>query len=479
MRKSIHFRNFCATAVIMLLGFSVLGCMFVVWSYRLVMSEKREAMSAALEDSVEYLSALSRDTDFALDGLNLRMTLSAISSITGFDILLADAEGTVVLCSDRNFFCSHIGKTVPSAARAAAASSGGYNELTDLGRVYSEKRYVVCRPLYVQHNAGTAIIGYILISGDASSMVYIWRQFAGIFLLIAVAVMFLTFIISIVTTKRQTAPLKEMASAAQRFARGDFAVRVRPSRRQDEIGQLTSAFNAMADSLQSSEALRREFIANISHELKTPMTVIAGFADGILDGTIPPENEARYLGIISSETMRLSRLVKSMLDLSKIQSADAMEILQNSFDISEIVRLALLSLGSKIDSRGLDVAPELPEEPVIVLGDKDAITQVVYNLIDNAIKFSSPDATVRIALWKQGLRAFVSVENSGDTIPEDEMPLIFDRFHKADKARSADREGVGLGLYIVKTILDNHNEDIFVTSRDGVTKFVFTLTIAQ
>ena len=477
MKKSIYFRNFFATAVILLMSFSVLGCLFSVWSYRIVMSEKRETMSGALEDSVEYLVALSRDNDFELNGLQLHMTLSTISGITGYDILLTDSSGVVVLCSDRDFFaCEHMGKMVPEHVRTTAQITGRYNELTDLGRVYSETRYVVCRPLTAQRADGMVTLGYIFLSSDASSMVHIWRQFAGVFLLIAVIVMIITFIISLVTTKKQAEPLKEMAQAAQRFARGEFDVRVKPTCRQDEIGQLANAFNAMAASLQSSETLRREFIANISHELKTPMTVIAGFADGILDGTIPPENEARYLGIISSETMRLSRLVKSMLDLSKIQSADAIAA-SSSFDVSEVIRLALLSLGSKIDSRELEVAPELPEEPVITVGDRDAITQVVYNLIDNAIKFSEPGGTVRIALWKQGSRAFVSVENRGDTIPEAEMPLIFDRFHKSDKARSADRDGVGLGLYIVKTILDKHNEDIFVTSRDGVTKFVFTLTI--
>jgi len=168
-----------------------------------------------------------------------------------------------------------------------------------------------------------------------------------------------------------------------------------------------------------------------------------------------------------------------MLDLSKLQYADGKEIVKSSFDVSEVTRLALLSLGSKIEGRRLDVEAGLPEATVMARGDKDSITQVVYNLIDNAVKFSIPGGVIGIALWKQGGRAYISVENRGETIPPDELPHIFDRFHKADKSRSADREGIGLGLYIVKTILDSHNEDIFVTSNNGVTKFVFTLTIEK
>ena len=208
------------------------------------------------------------------------------------------------------------------------------------------------------------------------------------------------------------------------------------------------------------------------------MTVISGFSDGIMDGTIPPENERKYLEVISSETKRLSRLVKTMLDMSRIRSASSDSVLRGSFDIAEIIRLALLSLGGKIDGKGLDVDTELPEEAIITRGDKDSITQVVYNLIDNAVKFAEKGTAIRLSLWKQGHKAYVSVENRGEPIPAEEMPLIFDRFHKADRSRSENRDGVGLGLYIVKTILDSHNEDIFVTSSDGLTKFTFTLTLA-
>jgi signal transduction histidine kinase len=349
--------------------------------------------------------------------------------------------------------------------------------LTSLGQIYESERQVMTVQLRANVNNEPVIIGYLVLSTDSAEFMESWSVFPSMFFLIALGVMVLTFALTFYTSKKQASPLNEMAGAARRFARGDFSIRVEDTGRVDEFGQLTQAFNAMADSLESSETFRRNFIANLSHELKTPMTVIAGFAEGLLDGTIPHENQEHYLGIVASETRRLSRLVESMLDITILESPDVDDGLDSSFDISEVARLALLSLSSKIEERGLDVETDLPEEAIITLGDKDSITQVIYNLLDNAIKFSNPKGIIGLRLWKQGGKAYVSVENSGRTIPPTELPHIFERFHKIDKSRGVDREGVGLGLYLVKTILDKHNEDIYVTSRDGQTKFMFTLMI--
>ena len=474
MKHSIYFRNFIATALIVLLSFTVLGGLSIAWDYRRSTTETRESMLSTLEATARYVTTQHLYYDLELDDLDLSMWLAMTSGISGYDLLIADADGIVGACSDRDF--KQLWKEIPGTAIDFAAKDNGSLILSTLGRLYPESRRVAGAPLMAVIDGETYIFGYIFVSSDIATFRQEWRQFTGSFILIAINVMVLAFVISYVTTKKQSEPLGEMAGAARRFARGDFSMRVKDSGRFDEVGELAQAFNAMADSLENSEKHRRELIANLSHELKTPMTVITGFADGILDGTIPPENEARYLGVISSETRRLSRLVKSMLDMSKIQSSgDA--ILEGSFDVTEIARLALLSLSGKIDEKSLDVEAELPEEAIVTRGDKDSITQVIFNLIDNAIKFSSPGGVIGIELWKQGPRAYVSIENRGDDIQPDELPHIFERFHKADKSRGVDREGVGLGLYIVKTILDSHNEDIFVTSRDGVTKFMFTLTI--
>jgi signal transduction histidine kinase len=477
MRKSIYIRNFFTTASIVLLSFLILGGMFFYASYVLVISEKQKAMSSTADDVVSYVRYISMTSyQFKFDNDALKKTLTAFSSMSGFDILITDRSGTIVTCSDELDANKQLGKTVPSDILSKTKTSYYYGKDTDLGGVYKEIRYVMSVPLIT--GVGSYNIGYLFLSSDSNSMVQIWRQFAGIFLLLSAIVLALTFVISYITTKKQAEPINEMALAARRFARGEYNIRVENTGRIDEIGQLTDAFNTMAASIESSENNRREFIANVSHELKTPMTVISGFSDGILDGTIPHETEQKYLEIISSETKRLSRLVRNMLDMSRIQSTSTETLLCKSFDISEVIRLSLLSLGGKIDAKTLDVGTELPEEAIMTRGDKDSITQVVYNLIDNAIKFAHSGSWVRLSLWKQGHKAFVSVENEGEAIPPNEIPFIFDRFHKADHSRSENREGVGLGLYIVKTILDNHNEDINVTSSGGITKFTFTLTLA-
>ena len=243
------------------------------------------------------------------------------------------------------------------------------------------------------------------------------------------------------------------------------------------IGTVILAFDITEQ--EFAERNRREFTANVSHELKTPMTTIAGFADGILDGTIPKDQEDKYLVTIADETRRLSRLVRSMLDMSRVESTGEDLTRRREFDISDRIVSTMLSFEARANDKQLDVDLQLPEDPMLVLGDPDAITRVLYNLMDNAVKFAAPGSTLCVSLWKSEGKAYVSVRDHGETIPADDLPFIFDRFHKSDRSRSLDRDGVGLGLYLVKSILDAHGEDIAVTSRDGETEFVFTLTLAK
>jgi len=475
MKNSIYFRIFIATALIVLFSFSLLGGLSTAISYRRVMADKRAMMISTLNETARFITAQHLHYAVNLDDLDLNMWLTMTSGVTGFDLLIANADGVVESCSDRALF--NLGKLVPEHILYTITHSENVVFLSDLGEIYPQRRQVSGAPLSMYGNDEVRNFGYLFVTSDIAAFRQEWSNFYSVFILIALSVMVCAFITSFVATKKQAEPLNEMASAARRFARGEFDVRVKNQGRQDEIGQLTEAFNAMADSLESFEQLRSDFIANLSHELKTPMTVIAGFAEGLLDGTIRKEDEARYLGIISSETRRLSRLVRSMLEISTLQSTESNTLLESNFDISEVVRLALLSLDGKIEEKQLDVDAELPEEVIMTRGNADSITQVVFNLIDNAIKFSSPGGVIGLELWKRDTKAYVSVTNRGETIPSDELPQIFERFHKADKSRSVNRDGVGLGLYIVKRILDSYNEDIFVTSSDGITKFIFTLTI--
>lgn len=458
-----------------MISFLILGVAFVFLGRSYVINEYRDNMEANAEEVSRSAQALTREG--ALNGWELRMTISALSKITGNHIFISDAYGVIVSCSDMNIACVHLGRQIDPAVFVQMNNSERFNQITSLYGFYDKPHYVVAEPIAAVDGPG--VMGYVFVASDSATIVESWYTFMWVFLAASVAVMLLALMLALMTSKRMAQPLDEMARASRNFAHGDFSVRVKEDGRTDEVGALVSAFNSMADSLEASEQRRNEFIANVSHELKTPMTTIAGFADGILDGTIPKEEEDKYLATIAEETRRLSRLVRSMLELSKMESSGIDLARRREFDVSETIISTLLSFESRATAKNLDVDLQLPEDHINVVADPDAITRVIYNLMDNAVKFASPGSTLCISLWKTDGKAYISVRDTGETIPENDLPFIFDRFHKSDRSRSLDRDGAGLGLYLVKSILDAHGEDIAVTSRDGVTEFVFTLTLAK
>ena len=393
---------------------------------------------------------------------------------------MADPEGKILYATSDGRFYDYTDITIPENILAQVLNEGAFNGMTNLGGIYSERRYLSA--LRVTNQVGNLSLtqGIVLVAADASNLSEMWASTATIFFFSAVVVFLISVIASTLTSAYQTRPLIEMAEAARKFGQGEFDVRVTGYEdRGDEVSALAEAFNSMANSLEKVESQRAEFIANVSHELKTPMTTIAGFAEGILDGTIPPDREKEYLQIVVSETRRLSRLVRRMLDLSRLNALTQSTVTaQETFDLTEVMSQVLISLETKITDRQLDVEVKMPEGKLMVWGDPDAITQVCYNLLDNAAKFAAPGTAITAQITKKDGKAHVTIRNLGATIPPDELPLLFERFHKADYSRSMDREGVGLGLYIVKTILGNLKENITVASEDGVTQFQFTLTLA-
>ena len=293
----------------------------------------------------------------------------------------------------------------------------------------------------------------------------------------AVLVVLVALVLMTIYARKNSTPLQDMAKTATAFGHGNLKARASvPPDAAKEVQDLGLAFNNMAVSLEKSEYQRQEFVANISHELKTPMTTIGGYVDGILDGTIPPEQQRHYLQIVSDETKRLSRLVRSMLDISRLQEQEGIpEEKKTRFDVSECVGRVLITFEKPINSKNLDVQVDFPEHPVYTRACEDYITQVIYNLMDNAVKFCPRDGTLGLSVRYAGNKVYVSISNTGTAIPPQELPLLFDRFHKLDKSRSQNRDGWGLGLYIVKTIICSHGEDISVTSNDTRTEFTFTL----
>ena len=483
---SLYKRQFVLTAGMILVSFAMLGAAFLTLSYQYTLRQTRESMERNANYVATFTSS-SRSLGVGVEDDVYIAMIATIARISNAVVLITEADGEMVVSTDGASVKGHqelSNHYLPRSVVDEVSQKGTYAGMTNLGGFFAEKRYVAGIPITtsaVDLTSGKVVktvVGVAYVAAEASSLTELWRAVITIFIFTAVVVLCIAFLTSSVTSLKQTKPRKEIAETARKFGHGEYELRVRGYEdRKDEVGELAEAFNAMADAIAKSEARRSEFVANISHELKTPMTTIAGFSDGILDGTIPPEKERAALQTISAETRRLSRLVRRMLDLSRLQSAENVTA-QEQFDVSEIMLRVLVSLETKINSRHLDVDTRLPDGPVMVWGDPDAITQVCYNLLDNAIKFSDEGSTMGLSITTKGGKACVAVSNRGQTVPQDELAMIFDRFHKSDKSRSIDREGVGLGLYIVKTILNNHKENITVTSQEGVTEFVFTLTLA-
>ena len=394
-------------------------------------------------------------------------------------VVLSDTEGSMIYACDGDTYYS-VDKRVPESVTRQVLEQGKFTGMSDLGGLFDKNRYVVGVQFVLTRGTISVVQGMVLVSTDTAAVQSMWQDTVAIFFFVAVIVLMIAVVASSLFASYQSRPLNEMAEAARKFGQGEFDTRVTGyENRGDEIGALAEAFNSMANSLEKVESQRADFIANVSHELKTPMTTIAGFAEGILDGTIPQEREKESLQIIVSETRRLSRLVRRMLDLSRLNAlAESSITAQEQFDLTEVMSRVIVSLEGKITGRKLDVDVQMPDEKLMVWGDPDSITQVCYNLLDNAAKFAATGSVITIVITKKDGKACTTVRNLGATIPKDELPVLFDRFHKADYSRSMDREGVGLGLYIVKTILGNLKEDIHVTSEDGVTEFTFTLTLA-
>ncbi len=467
-------RLFCTIAGLVLLCVLFLGAGFRALMTNYLANEAQSALSKSA-DSIAGLAEAYGSAGDVTNNWEFRMNVTFAARVSETDTVFCDPNGTVVLCSDETLSCEHLGKPVDPSLSSELLESGKVYGRGSLG-LYGSDRYYVAK----QVSNGDGIAGFVLVSSPAKEPKQVLEPMFEIFFTTALAVLLAAVATSSILARTQSQQLRSLAAVAHRFGHGDLRARVRaPDSAPVEMAELAAEFNSMADSLERSERLRREFIANVSHELKTPMTTIAGFMDGMLDGTIPEECHRQYMETVASEVRRLSRLVRTMLDVSRLQSQGVPERRKSRIDLAECAGRVLISFEQKINEKGIEVEADLPETGLSAWADGDAITQVIYNLTDNAVKFCPPGGRLWLRAKAEGSEARLTVGNTGPTIPPEELPLIFDRFHKTDKSRSVDREGYGLGLYIVKTIVESHGEDIRATSNDGETEFTFTLPLLK
>ena len=474
--RSNFSRVFFPAVIILLIALLTVGASFRA----LVQNYMEEQALSGLRSDARTISQLAAIyyTDGNLTTDEFLFNLSVASQVSEADAVIIGSDGRLLLCSAAPFGCMHQGWEVNADYLSRVRDQGEAADTRVKTDLYDEVRYVVSVPI---HAVGKdLVLGYVMVSVPMKGTTDMLRQLTDLYIMVALIVVLACVVVMSLVARHQSQPLQQMARTANAFGHGDLTARVILDHSYpQEIEELALAFNNMASSLQKSEYQRQEFVANVSHELKTPMTTIGGYIDGILDGTIPPERSRHYMQIVSDETKRLSRLVRSMLDISRLQDSGIPEEKKSRFDIEECAGQVLITFEQKIMAKDLDVQVDIPEYPVFTNACQDYITQVIYNLLDNAVKFCPQRGKLGLTIRAAGNKIYVSISNEGETIPPEELPLVFDRFHKMDKSRTQNRDGWGLGLYIVKTIVCSHGADISVSSKNGLTEFTFTLPLVN
>lgn len=478
MQKSIFAKYFRVCAAVVISSIAVLGLLFIIFASNYFSSDK----AVLLEKNINIARQIVLNTyevnvingNIRLDSDTIQSSFGMFAESTDSVIFLTDLSGQTVICTE-GANCTHKVHKIPENIRKRTAERGSFFEKGRLGgSIYNSQYYTLAKPMLLEN--GTHI-GYLFISTSARSLQIFIKEIAKIFIFCAFVALLLAFLLAYFVTYKMVRPLRKMSQAAKDFGKGDFSVRVNIDT-NDEIGQLAASFNNMVSSLSVLESMSRSFIANISHELKTPMTSIGGFIDGILDGTIPQHEHAKYLRIVSDEVKRLSRLVHSMLNLSRIEAGE-LKLQTTQFNILETVCQTVFSFEKQIDGKNLDIRG-LDHEKIMVEADPDLLHQVVYNLVENAVKFVKDGGYLEFNFAVVGNQTQISIKNSGEGLTKEELSRVFDRFYKTDKSRGIDKNGVGLGLYIVRSIIHLHGGEIRVNSIKGeYTEFVFTIPTAK
>ena len=404
-----------------------------------------------------------------LDALSTKLEI--IGESAEAYLFFTDNDGRVMIASSPDKLESLI---VPEEMmeKIDASDADYYHVFGTLGGMLDGKSYITVSEMRNEHGQPS---GYLFLCSSGEQLTQFKQQFWSNFLLSACVMLLCASILTKILMRQLTDPLQKVTDAAQRFGGGDLSVRVEGVEGEGEAADLARTFNRMADNIQMNDNSRGQFMGNIAHELRTPMTTIKGFVDGILDGTIPPDMQNHYLQLVSEETGRLARLIQNMLDLSKLESGEY-QVNARMFNIWETITGVALSAEQRINDGMIDIDGLTMDEKVLVYADPDLIHQVVYNLLDNAIKFTPAGGTIRFGVEKLGPEAEISIWNSGQGISPEALPYVFQRFYKEDRSRGLHARGAGLGLNICKVLVNLSGGQIRVESQQGEwCRFVFTL----
>lgn len=464
MRKSIFAKYFLICTAVILISFICLGAVLLLVSSQYFVSETKEELYASVDKAV----SMAQDTaDIGSDEWKAHMNdkLSAISHGSANEVFITDTNGKILTYSENIAFISAQGFL--RGEHATVVNVGGDYLRSDLD-ILDEEYHIIRKSEKISGNE--YYVFAMLPMSEQNSYIGNIMQLFGISVLVVLVFVVIVVYLGILHITR---PISALCNAANRFANGDFSQMI-DSSDCAEFQELGAALNEMAISVSNMEYMRKSFIANVSHELRTPMTSIGGFVDGMLDGTIPQTEYKKYFRIISAEVYRLTRLVRSMLNLSKIEAGD-MSIDCSEFSVLEPIVDTLSTFETQLMQKNVQIKG-LDTSRITVYADIDLIHQVIYNLIENAVKFVNENGTIEFDFTRADDMTYLSIKNTGEGISQEQLPLIFDRFYKVDQSRGKDAKGVGLGLYIVKSIVNLHGGNVTVKSKvSEYTEFILSL----
>ena len=473
MRKSIPVAFFSLMSTLLIFGTVVMGGSELVLFSRYFAQERYDTLDEVVNVAQRTASYLVQEASLPegeeLEALSTKLEI--IGESAEAYLFFTDNDGRVMIASSPDKLES---LTVPEEMmeKIDASDADYYHVFGTLGGMLDGKSYITVSEM---RNENGQPSGYLFLCSSGEQLTQFKQQFWSNFLLSACVMLLCASILTKILMRQLTDPLQKVTDAAQRFGGGDLSVRVEGVEGEGEAADLARTFNKMADNIQSNDNSRGQFMGNIAHELRTPMTTIKGFIDGILDGTIPPEMQNHYLQLVSEETGRLARLIQNMLDLSKLESGEY-QVNARMFNIWETLTGVALSAEQRINDGMIDIDGLTMDEKVLVYADPDLIHQVAYNLLDNAIKFTPAGGTIRFSVEKLGPEAEISIWNSGQGISPEALPYVFERFYKEDRSRGLHARGSGLGLNICKVLVNLAGGQIRVESQQGEwCRFVFTL----
>ena len=458
---------FTVMMALFFISFIVMGALMFGFTGKYLTSRREKELNHIAQEIIDI--TVYAGTNREISPGNYALNINTIAASTGTEVFVLDANGEIIITSVKEFD----GK-IRKIFTKGILSGRDLVFHGNLGGVFGIDMLTVARPIRY-HNQ---IVGGVLVSVPTPEITGIRTEIVRILVFNMLLVMVVAAIMMYVLSKRTTKSLRELNEAAKSIANGDLKKRVSVDAGM-EVTELCETFNQMAESIEQLEKMRSSFIANVSHDLRTPMTTIIGFVEGILDGTIPEDKKSWYLSIVLDESKRLSRIVTDLLDLSKMEQG-SFNIEKRNFDVSELIRLTVIKFEKRITEKNISLTVGFDAERLLVLADRDAISRVLTNVIDNALKFTPEGGFIDVQAGTKDGRVYVSVQNSGTGIEEKDLRHIFDRFYKTDKSRSKDKNGAGLGLYIVKSIINAHGETVWAESKPGeFARFSFTLEQAE